>query len=54
MTAFAFLISGTICGATRIITRDSFSPELAIQLIEKYKVVIDLLKLIIILQNRTK
>lgn len=32
------LLGGTLVGATRIITTDTFSPELQIRLIEKYKV----------------
>lgn len=32
------LLKGTICGATRIITTDTYSPELQLGLYEKYKV----------------
>ncbi|XP_055616338.1 uncharacterized protein LOC129762263 isoform X2 [Toxorhynchites rutilus septentrionalis] len=38
LSGLAFLISGTISGATRIITRESYDPSLALDIIEKYRV----------------
>ncbi|XP_031634571.1 4-coumarate--CoA ligase-like 7 [Contarinia nasturtii] len=35
-----FLLRGTLCGATRIITTDIWSPELELSIIEKYQVTI--------------
>lgn len=32
------LLTGTLCGATRIITTEPFSPELQLKMIERYKV----------------
>ncbi|KAG4067927.1 hypothetical protein HA402_010613 [Bradysia odoriphaga] len=38
ITGIGTLLTGTLCGATRIITTDSFTPEFQLKLIEQYKV----------------
>ncbi|XP_031628269.1 4-coumarate--CoA ligase-like 7 [Contarinia nasturtii] len=38
LSGLMVLLKGTICGATRIITTEPYSPELQLRLMEKYKV----------------
>ncbi len=42
ISGFGTLIATTITGATRIITTESFSPELFLYIVEKYKVTVAL------------
>lgn len=40
LSGLFFLLAGTAAGATRIITRDVFSPALALEIIEKFRVTV--------------
>lgn len=38
LSGLVVLLKGTLCGATRIITTETYSPELQLRLVEQYKV----------------
>lgn len=42
VTGWFMLIRGTICGATRIITTETYTPELHLRLVKKYRVTVGL------------